>query len=162
MIHSGGDDCSASCAIVVWSSTTRSAARTLSHTGVKTEAAGLFAGTRNREGHRRDRRRRSGSRRARYSKQGAPGDIHRQRLEYSRPGRRLSTEAGSEPGIVRESHTPGKSGEYARMTIPGRVRARARTARHAYSAFAEIFIVSHASFRPEMWLDPSSELAAVE
>ncbi len=107
MIHSWGEDCSASWAIVVWSSTTRSAARTLSQTGVKTEAvrpfrrhgrvASDFVGTVDGD---------QDLERARYSKQVAPGDSHRQRLEYSRPDQRLSTEAGSGPGTVRESHTP--------------------------------------------------------
>ena len=40
MIHSWGNNCSASWAIVVWSSTTRSAARTLSQTDSSTDAVG--------------------------------------------------------------------------------------------------------------------------
>jgi hypothetical protein len=85
-----------------------------------------------RDGLRRDRRRRRGPRKVRYSKRGAPGDIHRRRLEYLRPIRRLSIAAGSGPGIVRESHTPGKSREYGQMTIraefvPGREPPDTRT-----------------------------------
>ena len=48
MIHSWGEDCSASWAIVVWSSTARSAARTLSQTDASTEAVGRLSPTRSR------------------------------------------------------------------------------------------------------------------
>jgi hypothetical protein len=112
-----------------------------------------------RDGIRRDRRRRRGPRKVKYSKRGAPGDIHRRRLEYLRPGRRLSTEAGSGPGIVRESRTPGKSREYGQMTIraefvPGREPPDTRTRPSRRSSWFHTVhpAPKYASTRLQSWL----------
>jgi hypothetical protein len=112
-----------------------------------------------RDGLRRDHRRRRGPRKVRYSKRGEPGDIHRRRLEYLRPGRRLSTEAGSGPGIVRESHTPGISREYGQMTIraefvPGREPPDTRTRPSRRSSWFHTLhpAPNSASTRLQSWL----------